>query len=88
MLISSKKLLSGKTFVFTGELKEFSRIKASQLVINLGGTISSTVNKNTSFIICGENPGSKYQKAKSLNIKIIEESEFKKIILNSFFPIL
>lgn len=79
-LETKKLLLSEKTFVFTGELKEFSRIKASQLVINLGGTVSSTVNKNTSFVVCGENPGSKYQKAKDLNIKIIEEDEFKKII--------
>ncbi|MFH1612206.1 MAG: BRCT domain-containing protein [bacterium] len=81
-LETKKLLLSGKIFVFTGELKKFSRVKASQLVINLGGTVSSSVNKNTSFLVCGENPGSKYQKAKSLGIKIIEESEFEKIINN------
>jgi DNA ligase (NAD+) len=75
-----KKVLSGKTFVFTGELKDFSRNEAEGIVRQLGGNASSSVSKDTNFVVAGENPGSKYQKARSLGIKIIDEEKFKEMI--------
>lgn len=72
--------LKSKKFVFTGELASFTRKEAEDLVRSLGGEASSSVSKNTDFVVVGENPGSKYDKAKELGIKIINEEEFKKMI--------
>ncbi|MCM8778556.1 MAG: NAD-dependent DNA ligase LigA [Candidatus Omnitrophica bacterium] len=72
--------LKGKKFVFTGELSEFTRKEAEELVRNLGGETSSSVSKYIDYVVVGENPGSKYAKAKDLGIKIIDEDEFKKLI--------
>jgi DNA ligase (NAD+) len=74
------KRLSGKIFVFTGELKKFTRSEAQNIVRDLGGDFSSTVSKNTDFVVVGDDPGSKYNKAKELRIKIIDEDEFNKMI--------
>ena len=75
-----KSQLSGKTVVFTGELKDFSRFQAERLVRELGGNASSSISKNTDFVVAGENLGSKYDKAKKLGIKIIGEENFKEMI--------
>ena len=75
-----KGILEGKTFVFTGALKDFSREEAKAIVEELGGRASSSVSKNTDYVVVGENPGSKYEKAKRLGVKIISEEEFKKMI--------
>jgi DNA ligase (NAD+) len=75
-----KQILSGKRFVFTGELASFSRSEACRLVEELGGSWSSSVSKNIDFVVVGKNPGSKYEKAKKLGIKIINEEDFKKLI--------
>lgn len=72
--------LAGKTFVFTGELKEYSRPEAEELVRSLGGNASSSVSKKTDFVVAGDNQGSKYDKAKELGVKIIDEGQFNKII--------
>ena len=72
--------LTGKTVVFTGELKNYSRGKAENLVRQLGANASSAVSKNTDFVVAGENPGSKFDKAKELGVKIINEKEFSAII--------
>lgn len=72
--------LTGKTVVLTGELKKFTRQEAEELIRKAGGNPSSNVSKNTDFVIVGENPGSKYDKAKELEIKIIGEKEFKELI--------
>jgi DNA ligase (NAD+) len=72
--------LSGKTVVFTGELKDYSRLRAQDLVRQLGGNTSSSVSKDIDFVVAGENPGSKYDKAKALGIKIIDEVKFKELI--------
>jgi DNA ligase (NAD+) len=73
-------VLNGKTFVFTGELKNRARADAEQIVRQLGGSASSSVSGKTDFLVAGENPGSKYQKAKQLGIRIIDESVFEKMI--------
>ncbi|MCQ9207852.1 MAG: NAD-dependent DNA ligase LigA [Omnitrophica bacterium] len=77
---SSSQALAGKRFVFSGELQDFSRNEAQRLVQQLGANTSSSVSKKTDFVVAGKNPGSKYAKAKSLNVKIINEAEFKKLI--------
>lgn len=71
---------SGKTVVFTGELKSFSRLEAEKLVRRLGGNPASSVSKNTDFVVAGENPGSKYDTAEKLGIKIINETKLKEMI--------
>lgn len=71
---------SGKTFVFTGELVEFARQEAERLVRELGGNASSSVSENTDFVVAGDNPGSKYDKAKKLGVKIIDEKKFRKMV--------
>ncbi|MCM8797574.1 MAG: NAD-dependent DNA ligase LigA [Candidatus Omnitrophica bacterium] len=71
---------SGKNIVFTGELKSYSRAEAEELVLSLGGNATSGVSKNTDFLVVGDNPGSKYEKAKQLGVKIINEAQFKEMI--------
>lgn len=77
---ANKKDLLGKVFVFTGELAGFSRTEAERLVRQAGGTASSSVSKNTDFVVSGNNSGSKYDKAKKLGIRIIDEKEFKELL--------
>lgn len=72
--------LKGLTFVFTGTLECCSREKAKEMVEALGGKVSNSVSKKTSFLVVGENPGSKYEKAKKLGIKIIKEEEFLQLV--------
>lgn len=66
----------GKTFVLTGTLVGITRDQASQIIENLGGKVSSSVSSKTSCVIVGDNPGSKYEKARQLNIPIWQEEEF------------
>ena len=78
--LAKKSQINGKTFVFTGELNSFSRSQAKKLIESLGAKWTSTVSKNTDFLVVGENPGSKYIKAKKLGVIVISEKEFLKII--------
>jgi DNA ligase (NAD+) len=71
--------LSGKTIVFTGELEQISRQEAESLVRRAGGNASSSVSGKTDFVVAGDNPGSKYEKAKTLKVRIIDEKEFMKL---------
>jgi len=72
--------LAGKIFVFTGAMKDFARDEARTLVESMGATTASTVSKKADFVVVGEDPGSKFDKAKELGIKTLTEEEFKKII--------
>lgn len=72
--------LRGLTFVFTGEMKSMSRSVAKEKVVELGGNVSNSISKNISYVVVGENPGSKYNKAVELKLNIINEEEFLKII--------
>lgn len=74
------KVFEGKTFVFTGTLKSMTREKAKELVQALGGKASDSVSRNVDFVVVGEAPGSKYQKALQLGVKIINEEEFLNMI--------
>ncbi len=76
-----KKLpLEGKSFVFTGALSSLKREEAKKIVQDLGGQVGSTVSRKTSYVVVGENPGSKYEKARKLGIPILSEEEFLKMI--------
>ncbi len=66
----------GKKVVFTGELESFTRSEASKLLESLGAQVLNSVSKKVDLVIVGENPGSKYQKALSLGIRIMREDEF------------
>jgi len=72
--------LVGKNFVITGSLAVMSRDDAYARIRALGGKPSNTISKNTDFLVVGENPGSKLEKAKKLGVKIISEEEFLKLI--------
>jgi DNA ligase (NAD+) len=75
-----KTALSGKTVVFTGELKDFTRGRAQELVRKFGGNASLAVSKDTDFVVAGENPGSKYGKAVKLGVTVINETKFKELV--------
>ncbi len=77
---NQKDLLQGKQFVLTGTLTKYSRDEVKELIINAGGRVTSSVTKNTDYVLVGEKPGSKYEKAKTLNIKIIDERTFEKML--------
>jgi DNA ligase (NAD+) len=72
--------LAGLTFVITGTLPTFSRDDAKELIESHGGKVTDSVSKKTSYLVLGEAPGSKYEKAKSLGVKIIGEEELKKLV--------
>lgn len=71
---------SGLTFVLTGTLPNMTRDEASKIIESLGGKTSNSVSKKTSYVLAGENAGSKLEKAQALNVKIIDEEEFKSMI--------
>ena len=77
---STDNRFEGKTFVLTGSLEEFTRGEASEIIEKFGGKTSSTVSKKTSYVLAGEEAGSKLTKAQNLGITIISEAEFKEMI--------
>ncbi|WP_329385525.1 NAD-dependent DNA ligase LigA [Anaerofustis butyriciformans] len=70
----------GMTFVLTGTLSKYKRNDAKKIIESYGGKVSSSVSKKTTYVLAGENAGSKEEKAKTLGIKIISEDEFEKMI--------
>lgn len=72
----SDSKLKGSSFVLTGTLQNLSRDEAKEKIRDLDGSISSSVSKNIDYVIIGKNPGSKFEKAKKLGIKILNEKEF------------
>ena len=73
-------ILKGKTIVLTGTLKNLTRDEASEIIKSHSGKTSSSVSKNTSFVIAGENAGSKLEKAQKLNIPVLTEEDFLEMI--------
>jgi DNA ligase (NAD+) len=71
---------AGQTFVFTGGLAHRTREEAGELVVAHGGKVISTVSKKTSYVVVGTDPGSKYDKARELGVKTLDESQFEKLI--------
>jgi len=74
------QIFKDKTFVLTGTLPTLSREEAKKLIKERGGKVSSSVSKKTDYVLIGDDPGSKYDDAKKLKIKIVEEKEFLKMI--------
>lgn len=88
--VNTKKLNNGsdntndifkdKTFVLTGTLKGYARNEIKDIIEKMGGKVSSSVSAKTDYVVAGESPGSKYDKAQELNIKIINEEEFNDLM--------
>ena len=73
-------LFAGKVFVLTGSLESLTRSEASGLIKERGGKVSGSVSKKTDFVLVGEDPGSKYDKAKDLGIETLDEKAFQKML--------
>ena len=71
---------AGKTFVLTGTLPTYKRDEATALIEQNGGKVSSSVSKKTSMVLAGEEAGSKLEKARTLGIPVIDETEFRKML--------
>lgn len=80
-IIESQKL-KNKTFVLTGSLKNYTRDEATEIIEKMGGKVTSSVSKNTSYVLAGADPGSKIDKAQKLGVDIISEELFEKMINN------
>jgi DNA ligase (NAD+) len=82
--VSAKKAaelpLAGKTFVLTGTLPSMTREEATEKIEALGGHVTGSVSKKTDYVLAGAEPGSKFDKAKELGVKIIDEAEFRKML--------
>jgi len=78
--------LAGESFVFTGTLARSSREQAGELVGRHGGKVVSSVSKNTDYVVVGADPGSKYEKAKSLGVRILTEDEFEALLEGKLAP--
>ena len=72
--------LSGVTVVLTGTLPEFTREEAAEAIQSLGGKVSSSVSKKTSFVVAGESPGSKLDKAESLGVPVLDEAGLRLLL--------
>lgn len=72
--------LQGKSFVFTGALKSMPRNEAKTIVESMGGKVHASTTGKTSYVVAGGEPGSKLDKARSLNIPVLSEDEFLKLV--------
>ncbi len=77
---STPRTLEGKTVVVTGSLVDFSRDGAKEAILARGGKASSSVSKNTDYVVVGESPGSKAEKAEQLGVPVLDEDAFKKLL--------
>ena len=75
--VARKKDFTGKIYVITGKLKNYSREGAKKIIEGFGGRVTASVSRSTDFVLAGEDAGSKLEKAGKLGIKIISEEEFE-----------
>lgn len=78
--IFSGHAFSGKTFVLTGTLHKFTRVSAAMMIKERGGKVSESVSKKTDYVVAGDDPGSKLEKARSLGVRILDEKEFEMML--------
>ena len=71
---------AGKRFIFTGGLEHYSRGEAKDLVESSGARVLNSVSRKVDYVVAGKNPGSKYEKAKELKLRILSEEEFEKLV--------
>ena len=71
--------LAGKTFVLTGTLPHFTRDEAKRMIEDAGGKVTGSVSKKTDYVVAGADAGSKLDKAKELNVPVIDEKEMEKL---------
>ncbi len=76
----AQQQLTGLTFVITGTLPNMSRSQATEFIRAHGGKVTGSVSKQTSYLVCGESPGSKFDKAQALNIPILDEDGLKELV--------
>lgn len=76
----TKSKITGKSFVITGGLENYSREEAKQAIRDRGGEVHETVTKETNYVVVGTDPGSKYDKAKKIGTKMISEEQFKNLL--------
>ena len=81
--VAQDQPLAGKTIVVTGTLKRYSRHEIEELIGRLGGHAASSVSRKTDFVLAGENPGSKLEKARALGVTVLTEEEFESLIRKS-----
>jgi DNA ligase (NAD+) len=77
---SEGKTLEGLTFVFTGELSGYTRREAGERVESLGGRSTSSLSGNTDYLVVGEKPGGKLEEARRLEVKILNEEQFERLL--------
>jgi DNA ligase (NAD+) len=77
----TKSALEGKIFVLTGTLSTMARAEATAAIQAAGGRVTSSVSKKTDYVVAGESPGSKYDKAVQMEITILNEEEFRKLVM-------
>jgi len=82
--VSAKKAaelpLAGRTFVLTGTLPSMTREEATEKIAVLGGHVTGSVSKKTDYVLAGSEPGSKFERAKELGIRILDEAAFRKML--------
>src|SRR5262249_7404586 len=77
---ASQGRLSGETFVFTGPLRGFSRRDAAERVTALGATVVDTISARTSYLVAGEAPGTKLERARRLGVAVLDEEQFLRLL--------
>lgn len=80
MTVKKGHLFYGKTFVLTGTLESYTRSDATRLIKERGGKVTGSVSKHTDYVLAGEDPGSKLEKAHALKVKVLSEKEFKDLL--------
>ena len=78
--LTNKSALDNLSFVITGSLESITREKSKEILLSLGAKVGSSISKNTNYLVCGNNPGSKVSNAQTFNIEILTELQFIKLI--------
>jgi DNA ligase (NAD+) len=79
-VVAADGVLRGMTFVITGTLPNLSRQQATELIEQSGGRVADSVSKKTTYLVAGDSAGSKLEKARSLDVKVLNEDELKKLL--------